>query len=191
MWSCDITQQSIRKIPTGFFQSVMPEESSLPLVIWGISFPKHYQESLGELHGPMFQKILCANFGNKAKFKQKSTPNAHPHIFLLFFLLKGGAPEQHQSTLHFFLWKQITRFQNILAKNKLSCVSFRDGIAFGCSPSHTFQTLGFVFDFHESRFINTRGKMQQLEQMVKVLSRLSVSAWGILVSRAAGLQAFS
>lgn len=29
--------------------------------------------------------------------------------------------------------------------------------------------------------------MQQLEQMVKVLSRLSVSVWGILQSRAAGL----
>ena len=58
---------------------------------------------------------------------------------------------------------------------------------FGSEQLNSKLFVKVVFDFHESRFINTRGKMQQLEQMVKVLLHLSLSVWGILQSRAAGL----
>ena len=124
--------KSIRKNPhwAFFFFSQSKHRGKLTAIghLW-LSFPQCYQESLVELHGPMFQKILCANFSNKAKFKQKSTPSTlpHPHIFFSSKRRGAWATPEH---ITFLSLKQITRFQNILAKNKLSCVSFRDGNCF-------------------------------------------------------------
>lgn len=130
MWSCDITQQiNKEKSPLGFSKA-NTEESSLPLVIYEYRSPSITRNHLVNYMGQCSRRSFVLISATKPNLNRKVPPRrCHTPTFSCFSFKRRGAwatPEH----ITFLSLKQITRFQNILAKNKLSCVSFRDGNCF-------------------------------------------------------------
>lgn len=110
--------------------------------------PKHYEESFDELDRQMFQKILIANFSNKAKLTHKHTTtklwsSPHSSHFFAFLQIRRDA-SRYQDTPHLLFWSKPHITKTSWIKIKL-CFFLRWKLLLAAHPTMLFAKLWALF----------------------------------------------